>query len=56
MQINFLKQVVEDVAGEESSKIVDLLSKKNNVNEFNIAKKLGLTINIHQAGKTINDI
>lgn len=45
MQTNFLKQIVEDVAGEESSKIVDLLSKKNNVNEFNIAKKLGLTIN-----------
>jgi len=45
MQIKFLKQIVEQIAGEVSVPIVDLLSKKNDVNEFNIAKKLGLTIN-----------
>lgn len=45
MQLKFLKQVVEQVAGEPAIKIVDLLSVKKDVNEFVIAKKLGLTIN-----------
>jgi transcription factor E len=45
MQSNFLKRIVEAVAGQESGQIVDLLSNKTNVNEFNIAKKLDLTIN-----------
>ncbi len=45
MQINFLKKVVENTAGIPAVKIVDLLSNKKNVNEFLIAKKLGLTIN-----------
>tara|TARA_Y100000310_G_scaffold345322_1_gene463778 strand:+ start:7162 stop:7983 length:822 start_codon:yes stop_codon:yes gene_type:complete len=45
MQIKLLKDVVRDVAGEEAEKIVDLLFRKRNVNEFLIAKKLDLTIN-----------
>jgi transcription factor E len=45
MQIKFLKQIVEHVAGEPATQIVDLLSDKKDVNEFVIAKKLGLTIN-----------
>jgi transcription initiation factor TFIIE subunit alpha len=45
MQINFLKKVVENAAGEAAVKIVDLIYGKKDVNEFLIAKKLGLTIN-----------
>jgi transcription factor E len=45
MQINLLKKVAENVAGEQAVKIVDLLFEKKDVNEFLIAKKLGLTIN-----------
>ncbi len=45
MQINFLKKVVENTAGEQAVKIVDLLHDKKDINEFLIAKKLGLTIN-----------
>jgi transcription factor E len=45
MQINFLKKVVENAAGADAVKIVDLLFGKKDVNEFLIAKKLGLTIN-----------
>jgi len=45
MQINLLKKVVENIAGEPAVRIVDLLYGKKDVNEFIIAKKLGLTIN-----------
>jgi len=45
MQINLLKKIAEHTAGEQAVKIVDLLSGKKDVNEFLIAKKLGLTIN-----------
>jgi transcription factor E len=45
MQINYLKKVVESVAGITAVKIVDLLYNKKDINEFLIAKKLGLTIN-----------
>jgi len=45
MQINILKKVVQNTAGEQAVKIVDLLHGKKDVNEFLIAKKLGLTIN-----------
>jgi len=45
MQINLLKKVVENTAGETAVKIVDLIYDKKDVNEFLIAKKLGLTIN-----------
>ncbi|MEK6885577.1 MAG: hypothetical protein AABX17_01270 [Nanoarchaeota archaeon] len=45
MQINFIKRVVENTAGLEAVKIVDLLYNKKDINEFLIAKKLGLTIN-----------
>ncbi len=45
MQINFLKKVVENTAGLDAVRIVDLLYNKKNINEFLIAKKLGLTIN-----------
>jgi transcription factor E len=45
MQVNLLKKVVENTAGEQAVKIVDLLYGKKDVNEFLIAKKLNLTIN-----------
>jgi len=45
MQITLLKDIVGSVAGEKAKGIVDLLASKKNVNEFLIAKKLGLTIN-----------
>jgi transcription factor E len=45
MQTNLLKKVVENTAGLAAVKIVDLLEGKKDVNEFLIAKKLGLTIN-----------
>lgn len=45
MQIKFLKQIVNHVAGEPAVKIVDLLSNKKYLSEFIIAKKLRLTIN-----------
>ncbi|MBI2452004.1 hypothetical protein HYV50_02915 [Candidatus Pacearchaeota archaeon] len=40
-----LKKIIIELSGQVSEKLVDLLYKKNNVNEFLIAKKLGLTIN-----------
>jgi len=45
MQVKLLKKIVEHVAGEDAVKIVDLLYGKKDINEFIIAKKLGLTIN-----------
>ncbi len=45
MQINFLREVVESVAGKPAADIVNLLVGKKDVNEFIIAKKLKLTIN-----------
>jgi len=45
MQLNFLKEVVESIAGKPATDIVDLLVGKKDVNEFLIAKKLKLTIN-----------
>jgi transcription factor E len=45
MQINLLKKIVEKSAGLQAVKIVDLLYNKKNINEFIIAKKLGITIN-----------
>ena len=45
MPIKLIKQIAETVAGENAHKIVDFLYKKKNINEFLIAKRLGLTIN-----------
>ncbi|HLD98057.1 MAG TPA: hypothetical protein VI815_01910 [Candidatus Nanoarchaeia archaeon] len=45
MKIELLKDISQLVAGKNTSPIVDLLFDKKNVNEFLIAKKLGLTIN-----------
>jgi len=45
MQIKFLKSIVEHLINKQASPIVDLLAGKKDVNEFLIAKKLGLTIN-----------
>ncbi|MEI6731244.1 MAG: hypothetical protein WCK90_01035 [archaeon] len=45
MQVNLLKSIVSSIVGGATSKIVDLMYGKRNVNEFLIAKKLGLTIN-----------
>lgn len=41
----FLNEYVSIVAGSGSDKIVNILFKKKNVNEFLIAKKLNMTIN-----------
>jgi len=41
----FLKEVVSIVVGKQAEEIADLLNNKKHVNEFNIAKKLDLTIN-----------
>lgn len=45
MQIKFLKSIVESLINKSAVPIIDLLTGKENVNEFLIAKKLGLTIN-----------
>ena len=45
MQIKFLKSIVEHLTSKQAVPIVDLLVDKKDVNEFLIAKKLGLTIN-----------
>ncbi len=45
MQIALLKDIVSSIAGEKAKGIVDLLASKKNINEFLVAKKLGLTIN-----------
>jgi transcription factor E len=45
MQIKFLKSIVENLINKQSVPIIDLLIGKKHVNEFLIAKKLGLTIN-----------
>ncbi|MGA2130605.1 MAG: hypothetical protein ABSG05_03285 [Candidatus Pacearchaeota archaeon] len=42
---NLLKEVISLVAGKPAEEIVDLLDTQKYVNEFVIAKKLGLTIN-----------
>jgi len=44
-RVKFLKSMVEDLINKPAVPIVDLLSGKKHVNEFFIAKKLGLTIN-----------
>ncbi|MBI2628770.1 hypothetical protein HYW74_01670 [Candidatus Pacearchaeota archaeon] len=45
MNIELLRDVVVMVAGKNAGQIADSLFDKKNVNEFIIAKKLGLTIN-----------
>lgn len=45
MKVDLLKDISGLVAGKNTAPIVDLLFNKKNVNEFIIAKKLGLTIN-----------
>lgn len=45
MQIKFLKSIIEHLINKQAILIVDLLAGKKDVNEFLIAKKLGLTIN-----------
>ena len=44
-QIKLLKTVIEDLINKQSVEIIDLLVGKKDVNEFNIAKNLKLTIN-----------
>jgi len=41
----FLKEVVSIVVGKQAEDIIDLLDNNNYMNEFIIAKKLGITIN-----------
>ncbi len=45
MEINLIKETVSGIIGKSGEKLVDILYAKKNVNEFLIAKKLGLTIN-----------
>lgn len=44
-KIDLIKEIVSAVAGQNASKIVDILYGKNNVNEFDISKKMNMTIN-----------
>ncbi len=45
MQVKLLHDLVEEMAGEDTGRIVDILFGKKDVNEFSIAKKMELTIN-----------
>ncbi|MEK6875200.1 MAG: hypothetical protein AABX30_00795 [Nanoarchaeota archaeon] len=45
MQDKFLKEVVSIVVDKQSDRIADLINSRKHVNEFIIAKKMGLTIN-----------
>ena len=45
MQTKLLQTLVEELAGENSSRIVKILFNKKDVNEFLIARKMDLTIN-----------
>ncbi|MCR4284621.1 MAG: hypothetical protein NUV97_01090 [archaeon] len=45
MQIKLLHDLVEEMANEGTGRIVDILFRKKDVNEFTIAKKMNLTIN-----------
>jgi transcription factor E len=45
MQIKLLHDLVEEMAGVGTGRIVEILFKKKDVNEFLIAKKMELTIN-----------
>ncbi len=45
MQVKLLHDLVEELAGENTGRIVEILFKKKDVNEFLIAKKMELTIN-----------
>lgn len=44
-QLELLKKIVESIAGQNASDIVNILYGRENVNEFIIAKKLKITIN-----------
>ncbi len=45
MQTNFLKHLIENVAGTPAIPIISILEGKKDVNEFLIAKKMDMTIN-----------
>ena len=45
MQVKLLHDLVEELAGENTGRIVEILFGKKDVNEFSIAKKMELTIN-----------
>lgn len=45
MPLKLIKQIAENIAGETAAQIVNFLYGKKDINEFLIAKKLGLTIN-----------
>ncbi|MFA5020389.1 MAG: hypothetical protein WC533_04820 [Candidatus Pacearchaeota archaeon] len=45
VKTEFLREIALSIAGKNAGAMVDLLIGKENVNEFIIAKKLGLTIN-----------
>ena len=44
-QEKLIHDLVEEMAGENNGRIVDILFGKKDVNEFSIAKKMDLTIN-----------
>ncbi|MFW6233662.1 MAG: hypothetical protein ACOC3Z_03295 [Nanoarchaeota archaeon] len=45
MKDKFLKEAVVGIVGKQFEEITDLITKKNHMNEFLIAKKLDITIN-----------
>jgi len=44
-QLELIKKIVDSIAGQNAPDIVNILYGRTNVNEFMIAKKLGITIN-----------
>jgi len=44
-QIKLIKEIIDSIAGQNASDIVNILYGRENVNEFDIAKKLNITIN-----------
>jgi len=45
MQVKLLENLIEELAGEETGRIANILFNKRDVNEFLIARKMELTIN-----------
>ena len=45
LQVKLLHDLIEEMAGEDTGRIAEILFKKKDVNEFLIAKKMELTIN-----------
>ncbi len=45
MQVEFLEEIIEEIAGKKAVELLEVIIGKEDVNEFLVAKKLNLTIN-----------